>query len=285
MTTRIILFGLLALSLAAADTLTLRDGTMLDGKFFGGSSQEVRFVVDAELRFFSLNEIAQITVGPPMPVASAPEPQCPEIPVLECPPSTEQASTGRASTVRAAKPAPDPARVERLETATGEIPPGTFLVVRMLEEVDSSRQAAGQSYRALLDVPVVVHGQTILAEGTGALAQLTVSGQAGGPSVYGLELVSITIDDQQVAIKTSQAELPDSGNRKRATLGGLTRAAARLGRVLGGASGGQAGGTAEEVGDTVGDVAIGSEVRVEADTVLRFSLIGRLGISASTQED
>jgi len=273
---RMVLIGLLVSILAAADTLTLRDGTVLEGKFFGGSSQEVRFVVDEELQFFSLNEVARIAVGPPLPIPDTPQPECPETPVLECPPSTEQAT----------EPAPVPARAGQLEAASGEIPAGTSLVVRVLEEVDSSRHAAGQSYRALLDEPVVVGGRTILAKGTGALAQLTVSGQAGGPSVHGLELVSITINDQQVAIQTSQAGLPDSGNRKRAKLGGLTRAAARLGRVFGGASGGQAGGTAEEVGDTIGDVALGgSKVHVAANTVLRFSLIGRLEIRSSTLEE
>ena len=274
MAARIVLMGLLAVSLAAADTLTLRDGSVLEGKFFGGSSQEVRFVVGEELRFFSLNEIARITVGPPLPRASAPQPECPEVAVPACPASTEQAP----------KPAPAPAPAEQLAASSGEIPAGTSLLVRMIEEVDSSRQAAGQAYRALLDEPVVVQGRTMLAKGTEVLAQLTLSspGGPGGPSVYGLELVSITIDGQRVGIKTSQAGLPVSGNRQRAKLGGLTRAAARLGRVFGGASGGQAGGTAQEVGDTIGDVALGgSGVRVAPDTRLRFTLIGRLTIGSS----
>ena len=89
---RIVLIGLLALMLAAADTLTLRDGTVLEGKFFGGSSQEVRFVVGKDLRFFSLNEVAQITVGAPLASLGQPESKCPETSVPACPSTSQQAA-------------------------------------------------------------------------------------------------------------------------------------------------------------------------------------------------
>ena len=289
--------------LAAADTLTLRDGTVLEGKFFGGSSQEVRFVVGKDLRFFSLNEVAQITVGAPLASLGQPESKCPETSVPACPSTSQQAAPpelvqpqaeparARAEPVRpraeSARPQTEPVRpqTEPSVADSGEIPQGTSLVVRMIDEVDSTRDPAGQSYRARLDNSVVVHGQTMLAKGLEVLARVTRRGQGDsrGPSVYGLELVLITIDGQQVEIKTSQAELPNFGNRKRAKLGSLTKAAARLGRVLGGVNGGQTGGTAEEVGDAAEDVAAGgSDVRVAADARLVFTLIGTLKISSAT---
>ena len=296
MAARIVLIGLLALILAAADTLTLRDGTVLEGKFFGGSSQEVRFVVGKELRFFSLNEVAQITVGAPLASLGQTESKCSETSVPACPSTSQQAAPPEpvGPQTEPVQPQAEPVRAQaepvRPQTEpsvadSGEIPQGTSLVVRMIDEVDSTRDPAGQSYRARLDNSVVVDGQTMLAKGLEVLARVTRRGQGDsrGPSVYGLELVSITIDDQQVEIKTSQAELPNSGNRKRAKLGGLTKAAARLGRVLGGVNGGQTGGTAEEVGDAAEDVAAGgSDVRVAADARLVFMLIGTLKISSAT---
>ena len=55
--------GLVAL--ASAETLVLRDGTVLEGKYFGGDSQNIRFIVDGELKTFSLSDVAQLNIVPP----------------------------------------------------------------------------------------------------------------------------------------------------------------------------------------------------------------------------
>ncbi len=77
---RILALALLAIALPApADTLRLRDGTIVAGSWLGGGAREVRFLVNDQIQVFPLGEVLEVTFGaaapgaPPRPKI-APEP-------------------------------------------------------------------------------------------------------------------------------------------------------------------------------------------------------------------
>jgi hypothetical protein len=73
-------FLTLALVLAIsvqADTLRMRDGSTVNGSFLGGTADDVRFLVNDEVRHFARADVAEIVFGAvnaPPPAAGAPLP-------------------------------------------------------------------------------------------------------------------------------------------------------------------------------------------------------------------
>ena len=74
--------GLLFAGAAMADTLELKDGRLLTGRFLGGTQALMRFSVNGEVQTFNVTEIVALTFTsdygnppPPPPPAAAPAPQ------------------------------------------------------------------------------------------------------------------------------------------------------------------------------------------------------------------
>src|SRR5947209_9968795 len=56
-----IIVGLFFVSLAAADTLELKSGRVVQGKYLGGTQHILRFEVNGEVQTFSTNDIVALT--------------------------------------------------------------------------------------------------------------------------------------------------------------------------------------------------------------------------------
>src|SRR5437667_10831547 len=56
-----IIVGLFFVSLAAADTLELKSGRVVQGKYLGGTQHILRFEVNGEVQTFSTNDIDALT--------------------------------------------------------------------------------------------------------------------------------------------------------------------------------------------------------------------------------
>jgi len=71
-----LLLGAALAGAAAADTLELKDGRVLQGKFLGGTQAVLRFEVNGDVQTFSTNDIVALTFtrGSSQPHASAPTP-------------------------------------------------------------------------------------------------------------------------------------------------------------------------------------------------------------------
>src|SRR5579862_2760900 len=75
--------GLLFASAAMADSLELKDGRVLTGRFLGGTQALMRFSVNGEVQTFNVTEIVALTFTsdygnpppPPPPQQTAPPPQ------------------------------------------------------------------------------------------------------------------------------------------------------------------------------------------------------------------
>src|SRR5215510_7832732 len=90
--------GLFFVSVAAADTLELKSGKVVQGKYLGGTAAILRFEVNGEVHTYSTNEIVALTftgrsggatpmaAPAPAPAAAAPAPALAAAPVASAGP-------------------------------------------------------------------------------------------------------------------------------------------------------------------------------------------------------
>src|SRR5882672_7683618 len=117
------LLGLFFVSVAAADTLELKDGRVLKGKYLGGTQAVLRFEISNEVQTFNTSEIVALTfTGGSLSAA----------PVSD--PAPMAAPARRMSGPSAASSAPGGAI---------SIPAGESMLVRMIDGVDSSKNHVG----------------------------------------------------------------------------------------------------------------------------------------------
>ncbi len=159
-----------------------------------------------------------------------------------------------------------------------EVPAGTQIVVRLIDPVNSDRDSLGQTYRASLDQPVMVNGETAIPRGSDAVATLIdaqKSGKIEGKTILTLDLKTVTVNGHSYDIVT--AGVPEAsgsrGQRSAKVIGG----AAALGAILGGVAGGGKGaaigaGSGAAVGTAAEVATSGQKVKVPAETRLTFTL-------------
>lgn len=159
-----------------------------------------------------------------------------------------------------------------------EVPAGTPIVVRMVDEVNSERDNLGQTYRASVDQPVIVNGQTVIPRGSDTIATLINARQSGkieGRTVLTLDLKTITINGRNYDIVTtglSQAS-GSRGERSAKVIGGTAAVGAIIGAIAGGGKGAAIGaGSGAAVGTAAEVATSGQKVRIPAETRLTFTL-------------
>src|SRR4029077_18276062 len=121
------ILGLFFVGAAAADTLELRDGRVLKGKYLGGTQAVLRFELNGEVQTFSTTDVVALTfTGSPRNAAPAPAPA----PASAMPP---------ASALAASAPSTN-------SDGSVTIPAGQSLLVRMIDGVDSSKNHVGDIF-------------------------------------------------------------------------------------------------------------------------------------------
>jgi hypothetical protein len=152
------------------------------------------------------------------------------------------------------------------------------MVVRMIDPVDSQRDNLGQSYRASVDQPVVVNGQTVIPRGSDAVATLIDAKQSGkieGKTVLTLDLKSVTVNGHQYDIVTTGVSRASGsrGERSAKVIGGTAALGAIIGAVAGGGKGAAIGaGSGAAVGTAAEVATSGQHVKIPAETRLTFTL-------------
>lgn len=262
MTKRILISWLAVASLLPADTLILRNGSTINGKFVSGDSRSIRFSTGSQVNTYDLADIDNLkfeggTAPPPAPPVSAPAPPPPP----EAPPSAGNTLYGGIV-----------------------IPAGTDLSVRTIDSVDSERDRRGQTYRASIDQPVIVNGQTVVPRGADAVIMLSDSQQSGkieGKAVLTLELRSITINGRTYdsTSSTVSRESGSRGSRSAKVIGGTAALGAIIGAIAGGGKGAAIGaGSGAAVGTAAQVITSGQKVKVPAETLLTFTLQNSLDL-------
>ncbi len=162
--------------------------------------------------------------------------------------------------------------------AVVQIPAGTLITVRMIDKVDSNLARLGQTFRAGVDEPVIVDGQTVIPRGADALVKLVEDRQSGkfeGKTILTLALTDITINNQTIDTATSDVSRASSsrGARTAKVVGGATALGAIIGALAGGGTGaaiGAASGAA--LGGAAQVITKGQQVKIPPETRLNFTL-------------
>src|SRR5919108_2177934 len=255
--------ALFFVSVAAADTLELKSGKVMQGRYLGGTAAVLRFEVNGEVQTFSTNDIVALTFtgrsGAATPMAvPAPAPAAAPAPA----------------------PAPTPAPVAPSVGPGGEvtIPAGQSILIRMIDGVDSSKNHVGDIFHASLETDLNVNGTLVAHKGTdvyGRLAEAQKSGNFSGKSELQLELTRLVIDGHDYPVVSSDYTLQGKGQGKSTAkkVGGIAAAGAIIGAIAGGGKGaaiGAASGGALGAGVQV--LTKGEQVKVPSETVLEFRL-------------
>jgi hypothetical protein len=161
---------------------------------------------------------------------------------------------------------------------------GTNLSIRMIDAVDSEKASVGQTFRATMDEPVTVNGDTVIPRGADVVVKLVDSKQSGratGRAELALSLQSINVNGRMVDINTQTVTREsDSRGKKTATAAGI---GAALGTIIGAAAGGGKGaavgaGAGAATGAGVEMATKGEHVRVPSEARLTFVLDSAVNI-------
>ena len=290
-------------TLGFADTVTLKNGRVISGTFLGGTARTVRVDDGVNVRTIDVSDIVRIEFSGNSVESSDRYPDRPSSgPTLRRAPSSSSSDSGSTPTLRRAPsnassdsdPDADrpvlhrnPENVMRPDDsapplpppmATGTIPAGTNLVIRMIESVDSETNRVGQSFRASLDQPVMVDGQTVIPRGADAVVRLVDakdSGKVTGRADLTLSLQSVSINGHFVDINTQSIsrEGASQGQKTAKVAGGTAAVGAIIGAVAGGGTGAAIGAGAGAAAGAGSQVILGGQhVRVPSETRLTFVL-------------
>jgi hypothetical protein len=252
--------SVLLAGVAMADTLELKDGRVIDGRYLGGTQAVLRFQVEGNVQTFSLNDVVAITFthgnggGP----ASAPAPVAPPPPVA----------------AQAPAPAADPLPPGSATT----IPAGQSILVRMIDGVDSSKNHVGDIFHASLETDLTVNNTLVARKGTdvyGRLAEAKEAGHISGSSELQLELTRMVIDGHDYPVVSSDYTLQGKGRGSNSAkkVGGGAVAGAIIGAIAGGGKGAAIGaGVGSAAGAGVQVLTRGQQVKVPSETLLEFRL-------------
>jgi hypothetical protein len=255
---RILAVAALGLSLvgaAAADTLELKDGRVLQGRFVGGTQAILRFEVNGDIQTFNVTQIVALTfTGTTGASAPAPAPDAP------------------------AAPAPQYAAAPVSAGGSVLIPAGQSLLVRMIDGVDSSKNQVGDIFHASLETDLNVNNVLVARKGTDVYGRLANSKEAGhisGSSELMLELTRMVIDGKDYPVVSSDYTLKGKGRGTNTAekVGGGAALGAIIGAIAGGGKGAAIGaGVGAGAGGAVQVLTRGQQVKVPSETLLEFRL-------------
>jgi hypothetical protein len=250
--------GLFFVGAAFADTLELKDGRVLKGKYLGGTQAVLRFEINNEVQTFNTSEVVALTfTGGSASAAAMPDP-APAAPARHM-----------AAARTAANSAPGGAIT---------IPAGQSMLVRMIDGVDSSKNHVGDIFHASLETDLTVGDTVVARKGTdvyGRLAEAKEAGHMAGSSELQLELTRMVIDGKDYPVVSSDYTLQGKGRGKNTAekVGGGAALGAIIGAIAGGGRGAAIGaGVGAGAGGAVQVLTRGQQVKVPSETVLEFRL-------------
>jgi hypothetical protein len=258
--------SLLTPALAAfADTLELKNGSVIKGTFIGGSEAQLSFRVGSTVQHYPVADIVSLKFDSDGGRNASDNGFAPR-------PEPNYAPTPVPSPVRASVPAP---------AVSGDrisVPTGTRLTVRTVDAIDSDRNRVGDKFAATLDQPLYVNDVLIVPKGAdvyGRLEEAKEAGHLAGKAQLRLSLTGIVINGQTYALSTGDYEL--SGKSRTANtatkVGGGAAVGAIIGAIAGGGKGAAIGaGVGAGAGTAVQIATKGDQVHVPSETLLEFAL-------------
>jgi hypothetical protein len=257
----------------SADRVKLRSGKAVEGMFLGGDSKAVRVLLeDGRVSEVPLEDAVAVefSARKPAPAAAPAKAPAPEA-------AKASASSATPPPARTAAPAPKPVTV----------PSGTTLNVRLTQAIDADASQAGQSFKAVVDDPVMINGSIVIPRGAGATVQavnVEQSGKMKGSDKITLKLNSIRFGGMVYEVTTAYVETKGKGEGKKTArkVGGGAGLGAIVGGIAGGGSGAAIGAAVGAAGGAA--VAAGGEehLSLPAETRLQFQLSSAVNIRSGT---
>ena len=258
--------GWMAVS-ASADTLQMKDGRVIQGRFFGGTQASVQFETRGKIELYDVNDIISVTFtgAPPAPSAPPAASAAPSVPPAPAMPP----------------PAPDasgPTGTPAANVGAITVPAGSDILVRMIDSIDSDKNHIGDRFRASLEQDFVVDGTLIAPKGSDVYGRLSEAKEAGhiqGKSQLKLELTDILIHNRLQPIMTGDYEVSGSSRgsdtAKKVGIGAI--AGTVIGAIAGGGQGAAIGaGVGAGAGAAVQVMTKGEQVHVPSETLLNFRI-------------
>jgi len=239
----------LAMALAGyADTLTLKDGRVIHGRYLGGTADTIQMEINGEVQTYNVRDVQGLS---------------------------RDASPAPPSGPGGAPVTPSPSYQE---ARTVTVPAGTRILVRMIDSVDSEQNRVGDRFRASLETNLEQDGWVLARRGTdvyGRLADARGAGRLSGHAELKLELTGMSIHNNLVPLVTGEYEVAGKGrggNTAKKAVGG-----AALGAIIGALAGGGKGaaigaGAGAAAGTTINIITKGEKVKVPSETLLEFRL-------------
>jgi hypothetical protein len=255
---RVVLAASAALLLAGigqADTLELKDGRVIQGRYLGGTQAILRFEVNGEVQTFPTNTLVALTFTRGGEATPAPEAAPAPPPPPAAPPVANSYASGDVS-----------------------VPAGQSILVRMIDGVDSSKNHVGDIFHASLETDLNVNGVLVARKGTdvyGRLATADKSGTFSGKSALQLELTRLVVDGKDYPVVSSDYNVQgkSEGSSTAKKVGGGAVAGAIIGAIAGGGKGAAIGAAAGGgAGAGVQILTKGDQVKVPSETLLEFRL-------------
>jgi hypothetical protein len=252
----------------SADRIKLRSGKVIEGMFLGGDSKSVRVLLDnGQVSEAMLEDVLAVEF-------SARKPAPPPTPDPKLKPATPSPATASA---------PTPSAATASAPKTIVVPAGTTVNVRLVQGIDVDVSAAGQTFKATVDDPIMIGGSIVIPRGASAVVQavkVQQSGKMKGSDNVTVKLNAIGFGGMMYDVSSSYVESKGGGEGKKTArkVGG----GAGLGAIVGGIAGG---GEGAAIGAAVGGitgaaVAAGGEehLKLPSETRLQFQLTSAVNI-------
>ena len=233
--------ALCALAVTAAvrsDVPELKDGTVLEGMYKGGSQTSMRFQVGGDLQVVPIDKILALTI------------------------------TGRSVDGAAA------AMTSSTQVAAAGLPAGTRLLVKTTQGIDTRSNKAGSRFTARLEGTLIAGGKELVPAGAKVYGRVVTAKRGGIGSrkpVLELELTEISIDGVLHPIATSVM----SGTGESGGAGGKVLKGAAIGGLYDGSSGAKDG---AKVGLGIAILGGGKHAGVASGTLLELFLTDSLNL-------
>jgi hypothetical protein len=240
-------------SVVWGDSLELKNGSSIKGKFVGGSEDEISFQVGYSVQTYPVRDIQSLTFDLGTTTADVP---------------------ARSENLRGSEEAPSGNQRSTYVT----LPAGTRISVRTIDRIDSSKNNVGDRFEASLAEPITVDGNVVVAKGADVYGRLVESKKSGtftGRSELELELTGIVVNGQTVSVVTGEYEL--NGKSRGASTAKRTIGGAAVGGIIGAlAGGGKGAGIGAAIGGGAGAgseiITKGDQVKIPSETLLDFTL-------------
>lgn len=248
-------------SLAWADSLELKNGSLIKGKFVSGTATEIVFQVGSSRQTYNIADIVSLKFDSDRPIG-------------------ESSNSDRSARPEGLVPRP-PAKAEETilrSTSYVTVPAGTRISVRTIDAIDSTQNRIGDRFQASLEEPLMVDGREVAPKGADVYGRLTEAKSTGtftGKSQLGLELTGIVMNGQTVPLVTGEYQV--AGKSRGASTAKRTVGGAAVGSIIGAiAGGGKGAAIGAGVGGGVGAgsevITKGDQVKVPSETLLDFTL-------------